>query len=108
MNKVEAIEVLESISELYPGRFELTERKVRILLPKLLEMDFERVMAKLSDYAAEKPYPPTIAEIAAYAPENNEHLAEMRKWEQEAAQVPEETKRQFREQLKKLIQEKSK
>lgn len=107
MTYEEAIEVLETISELYPNKFELTERKARILIPKLKEMDVTRVLERLADFAAEHPFPPTISEIAAYPPEKNEHLGKMKEWEKEAANVPEDLKHQFRDKLNELVKEKS-
>lgn len=108
MNKSEAKEVLLAIYELYPEKFQLTKRKIEFLVPKLLEMDYELVMDKLSNFVTTSPFPPTLAEIAAYKSVNNEHLVKLQKWDQEAAKVPDEVKRQFREKLQKLIEVKSK
>ncbi|MCA0970828.1 hypothetical protein LCM20_09520 [Halobacillus litoralis] len=99
MNKNEAIEVLETITELYPRKFEITERVAKMLIPKLLEMDYSGVMNKLSDFAVKSPFPPTIAEIAVYEPEANKHLDQMKAWEAEAADVSDEVRSIF---LKKL------
>lgn len=86
--------------------FEVTTEKVDSWTRLMKKMDFVRVMAKAEQHALENKFPPTIAEIAAFAPEKNEHLEKMKRWEQEAKQVPESTKQQFRDELKKLIQEK--
>lgn len=70
MNRNEAIDVLETIRDIYP-KFEVSERKANILIPKLQPMDYGLVMEKLSAHVAAHPYPPTIAEIAAFPPEAN-------------------------------------
>ncbi|UOQ94763.1 hypothetical protein MUO14_07470 [Halobacillus shinanisalinarum] len=107
MDHGEALEVLETISELYPNKFEITERVARMLIPQLREMDFSAVMDKLSKFAVRHPFPPTIAEIAVYLPEENKHLIKMREWEKEAASVSEETKHRFRERIHQLVKEMS-
>ncbi|MFD1851400.1 hypothetical protein [Oceanobacillus bengalensis] len=107
MTPKEGLEVLETIAELYP-KFEVTKRKVRILLPQFEQMDFEGVMNNLSNHVATYAYPPTIAEIAAYLPEPNKHLEDLKKWEEEAAKVPKEVKDCFKAELAKLVEEKSK
>lgn len=107
MNKSEAKNVLITIYNLYPDKFQLTEPKIEFFLPKLLEMDYELVMNKLNNYAFNNPFPPTLAEIAAYKMVHNEHLMKVQKWDEEAANVPEEIKQQFREQLQKLIEVKA-
>lgn len=105
MNQNQAVDVLESIDEIYP-KFELTEKKVKILLPKLMEMDYDRVMKRLADHAAEKPFPPTLAEIAAYAPAKNEHLEKMKRWEEEASKVSPEKKARVAAELQELLRSK--
>lgn len=105
MNKLEAKEVLTTIFEYYPAKFQLTERKLELLLPKLLEMDYEMVMYKLNNFVINSPFPPTLSEIAAYeSNHNDEHLLNIEKWEEEAAKVPEELRQQFREKFQKLIE----
>ncbi|UOR11387.1 hypothetical protein [Halobacillus amylolyticus] len=66
MDRREAVEVLKTISELYPTKFEMTERKARVLVPELLKMDYSAVMSRLANYAIGHPFPPTISEIAVY------------------------------------------
>lgn len=102
MNANQAFDVLDTIAELYP-KFVITKRKVDILLPQLKQMDYNNVLEKLSAYAVACPYPPTLAEIAAYPPATNNHLEQMRQWQKEASQVTEETKRQFKQQLDTLF-----
>src|SRR5690625_5117776 len=106
MNRNEAIDMLETIRDIYP-KFNVTERKAKILLPQLAPMDYSLVMEKLSAYVAVNPFPPTIAAIAAYPPEVNEYLDRISKWREEAAQVPDGVKQAFHEQMVKLLKEKS-
>jgi len=105
LNHNEAVEVLQTISELFPDRFELTKKKANILIPQLKKMDYQGVMDNLSSYVVEKPFPPTIAEIASYPAEKNDHLEKVEKWKQEAQQVSPETKRKFEQQFQKLAKE---
>ncbi|WP_117149116.1 MULTISPECIES: hypothetical protein [Paraliobacillus] len=102
MNANQAFDIIDTIAELYP-KFVITKRKVDILLPQLKQMDYNNVLEKLSAYAAAYPYPPTLAEIAAYPPAPNIYLEQMRQWKKEAAQVPEETKLQFKQLLDTLF-----
>jgi len=102
MNNEQAFDVLDTIAELYP-KFVISKRKVDIFLPKLMKMDYSKVLEKLSAYAAEYPYAPTLSEIAAYPPDNT-HLEKLiPQWEKEAALVSEETKIQFKQQLDTLF-----
>ncbi len=105
MKRNEAIDVLEEIGDIY-SKFELSETKATILLEKLLPMDYNLVKRNLSDHAAAKPYPPTIAEIAAYPAEENHHLQLIEKWRAEAAMVPDSLKEEFQREMIKLIKEK--
>ncbi|MBX0358371.1 hypothetical protein [Halobacillus sp. Nhm2S1] len=107
MKREEAIEVLETISELYPQKFDITERVANMLIPKLLEMDYQGVMAKLSDFAVRSPFPPTLGEIAVYEPEENLHLEQMKVWEAEAAEVSDEIRQRFMDKLRSLAEDKS-
>ncbi|WP_079528053.1 hypothetical protein [Halobacillus hunanensis] len=107
MDQREALEVLETMSELYPNKIEITERVADMLIPELMEMDFTGVRKKLSAFAARNVFPPTLSEIAVYPPEENTYLDKMRQWEQEAANVTPETKQRFQKQLQQLVEEMS-
>ncbi|WP_186579725.1 replicative helicase loader/inhibitor [Aquibacillus kalidii] len=102
MTHDEAVDVLETIAEVYP-RYELTKKKAAILLPQLKQMDYQLVLAKLSAYVADHPFAPTIAEIAAYPAKQNEHIRLINQWKQEAENVPQETKQAFQLQMKRLV-----
>ncbi|MGP4074819.1 hypothetical protein [Halobacillus sp. K22] len=103
MKSHEAIEILETMQEMYPGKFEVTQRMINTALPQLMQMDFKAVMEKLSRYAFTSPFPPSFADIAVYLPEENAYLEKMKVWEQEAAEVSEETKRHFEEKLEQFM-----
>lgn len=49
MNREEVIDVLEHIAVMYP-KAEMSRKKTRILLPTLMEMDYDGVMMKLADH----------------------------------------------------------
>ncbi|MFZ0371545.1 MAG: hypothetical protein WAM07_18260 [Halobacillus sp.] len=103
MKSQEAIEILETMQEMYPGKFEVTQRMVSMALPQLMQMDYKAVMDKLSRYAFTSPFPPSFSNIAVYLPQENDYLEKMKVWEQEAAEVSEETKRRFEEKLEQLM-----
>lgn len=105
MKKEEALEVLQTINEMYP-RFNLTKRKARMLLPNLKDMDFQGVMNNLSAYIMDHPYAPTLKEIAAYPDVEESPLEEMEQWQAEARKVSPEVKMQFHEQLQAFIKQK--
>src|SRR5690606_31703447 len=105
MNQNQAMVVLNSIADLYP-KFNLTRRKQQFLIPILIRMDYQGVMNNLAEYVANNPFPPTIAEIAAYPPEPKHQFNLMEKWQEEANKVPEEVKQKFREQFAMLVKEK--
>ncbi|PAD36344.1 hypothetical protein [Terribacillus saccharophilus] len=108
MNKDQAGDVLRAIGDLYPNTFQVTETKVKLLIPQLEKMDYDRVMANLSSFAAINKFPPTIAEIAGYAPEHNDSLEKMRKWKEESAKVDPAVKKRFAKEMENLFKDKSK
>ena len=106
MTKEEAIEVLKTINEMYP-RFNLTKRKAVMLIPNLKKMDYQGVMKNLSVFVMESPYPPILSEIAAYPDDEDSHLDEKEKWQEEAKKVSPEMKAQFREAFQKFLETKA-
>jgi len=102
MNRGDVKQLFKIISEIYP-MFEVTTEKINTWTRLMKKMDLDRVMAKVDKHAMENKFSPTIAEIAAYPPEKNEHLEKMQRWKEESAQVSPEKKRQFAEEIKKLI-----
>lgn len=108
MNKEQAIGVLKAINAVYPNTYELKDVVIRVLVPQLEKMDYNRVIANLSEFTATHKFPPTIAEIAGYAPEHNDSLEKMRKWKEEADKVDPAVKERFRHSMEKLLKDKSK
>lgn len=111
MNREEVKELFQLIGSVYPmfipdNKEQLTQ-KVNTWTRLMRNMDFERVMAKAEDHVQTNKYPPTIAEISAFAPEKNETLEKMKQWKREADQVPESVKEEFRQKLQQLMKEKS-
>ncbi|CEI81266.1 Loader and inhibitor of phage G40P [Oceanobacillus oncorhynchi] len=107
MTKAEVLELFKLIKSIYPN-FEVTQEKIDMWADVMKGMDFDRVMARAKEHVTTNKFPPTIAEISAYAPEKNEHLEKFERWKREAAQVPESKKREFYEAVKKLVEDKSK
>lgn len=103
MTKEEAFDVLDAIQEFYPN-VKMGERKIRAFIPQLLKMDYEGVMRNLSAHVISNQYASALTEIAAYPVDQNVHIEEMRTWQEEAAKVPEETKRRFQEEFNKLVE----
>lgn len=106
MERSEAIQVLETIRDIYP-KYEVSKKKAQMLIPQLKPMDHKQVMEKLSAHVATCPYPPTITEIAAYPVESNDHLEKLKEWRVEASKVPNEIKQVFHQQMIKLIKGKA-
>ena len=107
MNREQVIELFKFIKSVYPT-FEVSSKKVDVWTKVMRDMDYYRVMKRAEEYVVENKFPPTIADIAAYAPPKNETLKQMKQWRKEAEQVPTEVKLRFREKMKQLIEEKSK
>lgn len=103
MTYEEAVEVLETMEDLYQGKFNLTKRLLNFLIPQLDKMEFDGVMGKLFDHALAYPFPPTLADIAYHLQEQNENLDQVKQWEEEAAKVPEEVKQRFEEMFEELV-----
>ncbi len=106
MNKDEALEILRSLSDLFPA-YSLTKAKAKNLLPVFEKMDYERVKQNLYAYALEHTYPPTIADIAAFPPDKDDYMDKIKEWQKEAAKVTPEQKAAFLEQFQRLVKEKS-
>ena len=106
MTKANVLELFKLIKSIYPN-FEVTQEKINIWASVMKDMDFDRVMARAREHVQENKFPPTIAEISAYAPKENKALEKMERWQREAEQVPDEVKQRFRQKMQQLIQEKS-
>ncbi|MDL4842503.1 hypothetical protein [Aquibacillus rhizosphaerae] len=102
MTKEEAFDVLQTIAAFYPN-FQLTTDRAKALIQPLVRMNYDGVMDKLTNYALDHSFPPTLADIAVRLPEENKHLGLQKKWQLEAAQVPEETKQHFKREMERLL-----
>lgn len=106
MNRSEVIELFKMLKDVYPN-FEVSTQKVNTWSRLTKDMDYKRVVRKTEEHISSNKFPPTIAEIAAYAPEENKVLKQMEEWKREADKVPESTKEEFRRKMQELIKEKS-
>ena len=95
MTNAEAAEVLLTIHEVYPT-YDITERKMKILVPALLGMDLSGVMRRLNEYILTNQWPPTISDIASYPVQDNEVLRKTQQFEKNASENP-PTKEQIQE-----------
>lgn len=106
LDREQVKKLFKFLASIYPN-FVVSSHKLNVWARMMKDMDYKRVMAKAEQHAIENKFPPTVAEIAAYAPEENKHLEQMREWQREAEQVPDHVKQQFRQKMIDLIQEKS-
>lgn len=95
MTPEQAMTILEHISAAY-ARFEITEKRVEVWLEHLMEMPYEKVLARLKHHISEKAFPPTIAEISAYDAPKNEFIDKYAQWQREGAERIERDQRHDR------------
>lgn len=105
MNRDQVVELFKLIKSVYPN-FDVDSHKVDTWTRLMKDMDHKRVMVKTEEHVQSNKFPPTIAEISAFAPPENETLKKMKQWEREAEQVPDEVKQQFAQNLNKLFKDK--
>ena len=112
MNREQVKELFQLLISVYPSfrpdTAEKLTKKVDTWTHLMKNMDFKRVMARAEEHVQTNKFPPTIAEISAFAPPKNETLEKMKQWEREAEQVPDEVKQNFAKQLEHLIKDKKK
>lgn len=106
MTREEVVQLFKLLKSFYPN-FDVSSEKINHWTWAMKKMDFNRVMAKAQEHVQSNKFPPTIAEIAAYAPKKNEALEKMQQWKREAEQVPPEVKKQFAYKLQKLLKDKA-
>ena len=106
MNRMQVVELFKFLKSIYPS-FDVNTEKIDAWVAAMTDMDYERVMARVKEYVKENKFPPTVAEIAAYAPEPNTTLQQMEQWRREAEKVPEHVKLQFKQKMEQLIREKA-
>lgn len=107
MTREQVKSLFRFLVSVYPN-FEVSTEKIDTWTAVMKDMDYDRVMAKARAHAQENKFPPTIAEISAYAPKKNDTFEKMRKWEEEASRVPQHVKDNFKRQIKILFEEKAK
>lgn len=106
MNRMQVVELFKFLKCIYPS-FEVNAEKIDAWAAAMADMDYERVMVRVKEYVKENKFPPTVAEIAAYAPEPNTTLQQMEQWRKEAEKVPEHVKLHFKQKMEQLIREKA-
>lgn len=94
MDRNEVVSIFKIIHAYYPN-FSVNSEKVDVWHKVMEDMDYKRVKKRLEDYAIDSPFPPTVANISAYAPPVNETLALREKWKKESEAVPQATKDEF-------------
>ncbi|WP_180953731.1 replicative helicase loader/inhibitor [Bacillus sp. T33-2] len=82
MNPQEVYQVLSKIEAAY-SQFKINDETVLLWVNMGREMGFEQVMQKLMAHIATKPFPPAIAEIAAYEDIKNDFTEKIKQWERE-------------------------
>lgn len=102
MKQTEAINVLKTIKEIYP-KYDICKKKASILIQELLPMDYSLVLGRLAKHVATHPFPPTISEIAAYSEQRDDQINKLKKWRQEAEEVPPELREPFYQQMLELM-----
>ena len=107
MTREQVKSLFRFLVSIYPN-FEVSTEKIDTWTAVMKDMDYERVMARARQYVQEHKFPPTIAEISAYAPKKDNTLEKMREWEREASKVPDHVKENFRKRMKKLFEDKAK
>ena len=111
MNREQVKELFQLLGNAYPHFIPNTKEelsdKVDVWTSVMKSMDYERVMARAKEHIQANKFPPTIAEVSAYAPKKNDTLEKMERWEKEAAEVPQEVKDRFRRKIINLFEEKS-
>lgn len=107
MNRDQVKNLFKVLVKAYPS-FEVDAEKVDIWTSIMKNMDYERVMARAQEHIQTNKFPPTIAEISAFAPKKDDTLEKMRQWEEEAKKVPTHVKQNFEKQIKKLFEDKAK
>ncbi|WP_251550337.1 replicative helicase loader/inhibitor [Neobacillus muris] len=79
MTKDELIKLLVLIENVYP-KFTFKNETIQQWFEFCGQMDFEKVMAKLTKHIRNNPFPPAIADIAVFPYEKNESPQRLQKW----------------------------
>ena len=112
MNREQVKKLFQLLGNTYPQFMPTTPEKLKDKINTwadiMKDMDYEHVIARARQHVQEHKFPPTIAEISAYAPKKDNTLEKMREWEREASKVPDHVKEDFRKRMKKLFEDKAK
>ncbi|WP_053363463.1 replicative helicase loader/inhibitor [Bacillus sp. FJAT-27251] len=92
MGSDEVSSILVKIQSAYP-HFKVCDDTLLLWMKMGREMDFSLVMRKLLLHIARSPYPPSIAEIAAYRETENSFLEKNIQWEREGRERIEHDKK---------------
>ncbi|CAM4164870.1 replicative helicase loader/inhibitor [Bacillus subtilis] len=91
LETTEAMALLKRLAAAYT-RFDLSgdvgKERIELWMDHLLKMPFEAVKAKIDDHIANKPFPPSIAEVNVQHREENSFLEQQKEWEQNAKYGP--------------------
>lgn len=80
MTEEQGFEILERIAAVYT-QFDLNEKRIEVWLEQLLKMPYERVLKNLNHHISTNRFPPSIADIAAEAQQENLFLEQKKNWE---------------------------
>ncbi|WP_046178832.1 replicative helicase loader/inhibitor [Domibacillus tundrae] len=84
--EIEQVEqILNTINAAY-SRFEVTDDRLMLWSEMLLDMDYDKVNARLKQHIKANKFPPSVAEISVFETPKNEHLEKVKQWEREGAE----------------------
>ncbi|TCN20418.1 replicative helicase loader/inhibitor [Mesobacillus foraminis] len=92
MGTDEVCEIVAKVQAIYP-QFKINDEMLVIWMNMFRDMDFDLVMQKLLVHMAKSPFPPAIADIAAFADKGNHFLEKNMSWELEGRERIERDKK---------------
>lgn len=106
MTREQVKQLFKIIVSVYPN-FDVDSTKLNIWTSLMRDMDYQRVLEKTKDYMQKNKFPPTIADISAFKPKENEYLEKIIRWKKESEKVPNELKQEFKNKLLQLVRDKN-
>jgi hypothetical protein len=82
VEKKEVFQILAKIESVYP-QFKINDDTVVMWIEVSKGMDYQLVLQRLTAHIAKHPFPPVLAEIAAFQESENRYLQKTIHWEQE-------------------------
>lgn len=82
MEKTEIYQILKMIESAYP-QFKICDDTVIFWMNQCRDMEYSFVRKRLHAHIVKSPYPPVIADIAAYQQKENKFLERIKQWELE-------------------------